>query len=238
MGSHIFGFFWVRQFFIFTVSKLTRMFALQVESKVFFIQFKKQVNSYSFKLRSRKLHICPKVTKMESIIGHRIDYNRVGALRGQRHIPSKNLPPTQKYPAGFAGYINFNLQTRSGELEQAKGACSFLQTRAQISSQQLYIFHCHPIVSDSDSARACVVLAYGVTNFSWAILSEECRTCRAVQTNQQAVLATERERQLTTARVNQTTGLANGRAANWAPEVEISPFRALSRRQMTFPFCC
>ena len=25
--------------------------------------------------------------------------------------------------------------------------------------------------------------------------------------------------------------------ANWAPEVEFSPFRALSRRQMTFPFC-
>ena len=43
---------------------------------------------------------------------------------------------------------------------------------------------------------------------------------------------------MTTARANQTTGLANGRAANWAPEVEFSPFRALSRRQMTFPFCC
>ena len=28
------------------------------------------------------------------------------------------------------------------------------------------------------------------------------------------------------------------RVANWAPEVEFSPFRALSRRQMTFPFCC
>ena len=42
------------------------------------------------KLGSRKLHICPKVTKMGSIIGHRIDYNGVGALRGQRHIPSKN----------------------------------------------------------------------------------------------------------------------------------------------------
>ena len=27
-----------------------------------------------------------------SIIGHRIDYNGVRALRGQRHIPSKNLP--------------------------------------------------------------------------------------------------------------------------------------------------
>ena len=43
---------------------------------------------------SRKLHICPKVTKMGSLIGQRIDYNGVGALRGQRHIPSKNYPST------------------------------------------------------------------------------------------------------------------------------------------------
>ena len=28
---------------------------------------------------------------MESIIGHRTDYNEVGAPRGQRHTPSKNL---------------------------------------------------------------------------------------------------------------------------------------------------
>ena len=54
----------------------------------------------------------------------------------------------------------------------------------------------------------------------------------------QADLATERERHLTTARANQTTGLNNGRARNWEPEVEFSPFRALSCRQMTFPFCC
>ena len=40
------------------------------------------------------------------------------------------------------------------------------------------------------------------------------------------------------ARANQTTGLTNGRATNWAPEVEFSRFRALSRRQMTFAFCC
>ena len=53
-----------------------------------------------------------------------------------------------------------------------------------------------------------------------------------------ADLATERERQLTTARANQTTGLTNDRVANWAPEVEFSPFRALPRRQMTFPLCC
>ena len=42
------------------------------------------------KLGSRKSHICPNVTKMGSIIGHRIDYKGVGALRGQRHIPRKN----------------------------------------------------------------------------------------------------------------------------------------------------
>ena len=34
---------------------------------------------------------------MRSINGHRIDYNGIGALRDQRHIPSKNLP---KYPPG------------------------------------------------------------------------------------------------------------------------------------------
>ena len=37
-----------------------------------------------------KITYLPKVTKMESIIGHQIDYNEVGALRGQRHILSKN----------------------------------------------------------------------------------------------------------------------------------------------------
>ena len=40
MGSHIFGFFGVRQFFIFTVSKHTRMFVLRMKSKVLLIQFK------------------------------------------------------------------------------------------------------------------------------------------------------------------------------------------------------
>ena len=83
MGSHIFGFLGVRQFLIFTVSKRTRMFVLQMKSKVFFIQSKKLKAT---KLVSRKLHICPRVT----IIGHRIDYNGIGALRGQRHIASKN----------------------------------------------------------------------------------------------------------------------------------------------------
>ena len=41
MLSHIFGFFRVRKFFLFTVNKRTKMFVLQMKSNVFFIQFKK-----------------------------------------------------------------------------------------------------------------------------------------------------------------------------------------------------
>ena len=47
------------------------------------------------KLGSRKLHIYVKVTKMGPINGQRIDYNGLGDLRGQQHIPSKYWP---KYP--------------------------------------------------------------------------------------------------------------------------------------------
>ena len=35
---------------------------------------------------------------MESIIGRRINYNGVGALRGQQHILSKNLPNLPNFP--------------------------------------------------------------------------------------------------------------------------------------------
>ena len=44
-------------------------------------------------------------------------------------------------------------------------------------------------------------------------------------------------RNFMTARANQITGLTNGRAANWAPEVVFSPFRALFCRQLTFSSC-
>ena len=98
MGSHIFGFFKVRQFFIFTASKRTRMFVLQIKSKMFFIQSKKMgqfIKIESDQVGIAKITYLTKVTKMESIISHRIDYNGVGALRDQRHIPSKTYP---KYP--------------------------------------------------------------------------------------------------------------------------------------------
>ena len=52
------------------------------------------------------------------------------------------------------------------------------------------------------------------------------------------LLATERGRQLTKARANKATGLTNGRAATCAQEVTCSPFCALFRRQLTFPFYC
>ena len=54
--------------------------------------------------------------------------------------------------------------------------------------------------------------------------------------NEMAELVTERERQFTTARANQTTGLTHGRAANWAPEVAFSPFRALFPSSTDIPF--
>ena len=71
-----------------------------------------------------------------------------------------------------------------------------------------------------------------------AILQCSVKIYSARRGSKLANLAIEEKRQLTTAYANQSTGLTNGRAANWAPEVEFSPFRALSRRQMTFPFCC
>ena len=40
-----FRIFWVKQFFIFSVNKRTRIFVLAVKDKVFFIPFKKWVNS-------------------------------------------------------------------------------------------------------------------------------------------------------------------------------------------------
>ena len=43
---------------------------------------------------------------MGSIIGHRIDYNRVGALRGQWHIPVPKL--TQVSPRGNNNNNNNN----------------------------------------------------------------------------------------------------------------------------------
>ena len=47
-----------------------------------------------------KITYFPKVTKMESITDHKIDYNGVEALRGQQHAAQKL---TQVTPRGFFG---------------------------------------------------------------------------------------------------------------------------------------
>ena len=93
----------VRLFVIFTVSKRTTIFLLQTESKVVSFNLKNgsihENRQWKWRLGWRKLHICPKVTKMGSIIGHKIDYNGVGALRSQRAHTQKKL--TQVTTRGF-----------------------------------------------------------------------------------------------------------------------------------------
>ena len=85
---------------------------------------------------------------------------------------------------------------------------------------------------------AVTILLIHSISFSRVTVMYLFLSCALCFSCNEADLATQRERQLTTARANQTTGLTNGRATNWAPEVEFSRFRALSRRQMTFAFCC
>ena len=46
---------------------------------------------------------------MGSIIDNRIDYNGLGAQRGQRHIPSKNLAPPPLGPEVNIHATNGNL---------------------------------------------------------------------------------------------------------------------------------
>ena len=61
------------------------------------------------KLGSRKLRFSPKVTNTGSKIGHRINYNGVGALRGQRHISSKNQPES---PRGVKVFNSFEVHLK------------------------------------------------------------------------------------------------------------------------------
>ena len=57
------------------------------------------------KLGSRKLNICPKVTKMGFIIGHRIGYNEVGAPRASGTYAAKINPSTPPPPRAWQFYV-------------------------------------------------------------------------------------------------------------------------------------
>ena len=60
----------------------------------FFIIFNFFLASAKYIISFKFLNICQKVNKMGSIMGHRIDYNGLGALRDQGTYPAKikNLP--------------------------------------------------------------------------------------------------------------------------------------------------
>ena len=83
---------WGRTFSDFWGKTVLHIISQQTYQNVCIVGVRQTHKQKVTKLGSQKLHFCPKVTEMGSIIGHRIDYNGVGALRGQRHIPSKNLP--------------------------------------------------------------------------------------------------------------------------------------------------
>ena len=81
------------------------------------------------------------MTKMGSIVGHRIDYNGVGVLRGQRHIPSKTWP---KCPPGLSMHDKevlkvFQLNSTGSWLEKrrfyTKGLISETKQKLTLSLQ-------------------------------------------------------------------------------------------------------
>ena len=116
MESHIFGFFGGKT--------VLHMKCSSFNLKNGSIHKKKKVT----RLGSQKLHICPKVTKMESIIGHRIDYNGVRALRGQRHVPRKIYPSNNALPP-WAFERLFSCFTQFGGVFHCLNFDKFRETR-------------------------------------------------------------------------------------------------------------
>ena len=65
----------------------------------------------------RENYTCQKLTEMGSKIGHRLDYNGVGALRGQRQKKNKKINPstTPRPPGGSVPYIShFHVLEKTG----------------------------------------------------------------------------------------------------------------------------
>lgn len=53
-----------------------------------------------------KYYVCPKVTKMGSLVYHRINFYGSGILRDQWHISSKNLPKFSPDPHSRSAVIS------------------------------------------------------------------------------------------------------------------------------------
>ena len=81
--------FWVE------IQELPRNFFWDLEGKKILVRKDLKMGRFAVKNSC----IGQKLSKMGSIIGHKIDFNVVGVLRGQRHTPRKNwpnYPPPQK----------------------------------------------------------------------------------------------------------------------------------------------
>ena len=134
----IFGFFWVRQFFIFTVSKLD-------VSECLYCRWKVKCSSFSLKnglihknrkwlSSDRQNYIfAQKWLRMGSIIGHRMDYNGVGAMRDQWHIPSKNFP-NYPLPPPAPGYLR---QIKDQIINDVPGSGWFLKFYCRTNRKRL-----------------------------------------------------------------------------------------------------
>ena len=79
---------------------------------------------------------------MGSIVGHRIDYNGVGVLRGQRHIPSKTWPKYPPPPSDFGFSLHKDTKLRTFQfkfLHRRIGTNDFLY-KVGIASNNLCSF--------------------------------------------------------------------------------------------------
>ena len=78
---------------------------------------------------------------MESIIGEKIDYNGVGALRGQRHIPNKHKPKYPPTPAAPLDVEGSSVLEKSplARVEDARVLVSGNPTPSQKNAKEIYL---------------------------------------------------------------------------------------------------
>ena len=75
----------------------------------------------SSQLEGRYQRVLPKVTKMGSIISHRIDYGGIGFLKGQQQMPHKNRlkqPLNLSYIFSSTGDFGVTITTACPEIDQ------------------------------------------------------------------------------------------------------------------------
>ena len=124
---------------------------------------------------------------MGSIIGHRIDYNGVGVLRGQRHIPSKNWPKYPHHPPpprGFLVSVNFCSNSASTSLHGLVGCFDYFARRSfpplclffAVGFFLLLFFFCRRVPSPRSLSSLSSCVALEVAELEISRVSLICRT--------------------------------------------------------------